>query len=147
MRVLAALDFSDCSRLACAWALRFADRMGAEEILFLHVLDAVSHTDEGTSSRLGELEHSVAAMRQVVDAETMRMLDHALPESVVSYSTVRGEPAEAILHAATVNHVDVIVVGTHGKTGLERLVLGSVAEQVVRGARCTVITVKHGPET
>lgn len=145
MRLLAALDFSECSRLACAWALHFADRMGAEEIVFLHVLDAVAPSEAASASRLGELEHSVAQMRDVIDAETKHVLEHPLPESVVSYSTVRGEPAEAILHATQVNRIDVVVVGTHGKKGLQRLMLGSVAEKVVRGAECTVITVKHGP--
>jgi len=147
MRVLAAIDFSDCSRLACAWALQFAERMRAEEIVFLHVLDAVAPMEASSASRLGELEHSVARMRDVIDAETKRVLERPLPESVVSYSTVRGEPDEAILHAARANRIDVVVVGTHGKKGLERFVLGSVAESVVRGAECTVITVKRGPKS
>ena len=145
MRVLTALDFSECSRLACAWSLQFAQRMAAEEIVFLHVLESVSHSEESTPSRLGELEHAVARTREVIDAETRRVLERPLPESVVSCSTVRGEPAEAILHATRVNRIDVVIVGTHGKTGLERLMLGSVAEKVVRGAECTVITVKLGP--
>jgi nucleotide-binding universal stress UspA family protein len=53
-----------------------------------------------------------------------------------------GDPIDEILHFAAENHVDLIVMGTHGRTGLRRLLMGSVAEQVVRKAPCPVLTVK-----
>jgi nucleotide-binding universal stress UspA family protein len=53
-----------------------------------------------------------------------------------------GEPAEEIVRLANEEHVDLIVMGTHGRRGLGRLVMGSVAEQVVRTAACPVVTVK-----
>jgi nucleotide-binding universal stress UspA family protein len=55
-----------------------------------------------------------------------------------------GNPATAILRAARDNGCDLIVMGTHGRTGLTRFLMGSVAEEVVRKARCPVLTVKGG---
>ena len=56
-----------------------------------------------------------------------------------------GDPATVILHVAKEIGADVIVMGTHGRTGLGRLLMGSVAEQVVRRSECPVLTISHPP--
>jgi nucleotide-binding universal stress UspA family protein len=56
---------------------------------------------------------------------------------------VSDEPADAIGNYAKAEAVDLIVIGTHGRTGLERVLLGSVAERVIRIAPCPVLTVRH----
>jgi nucleotide-binding universal stress UspA family protein len=56
-----------------------------------------------------------------------------------------GDPAQAIVQVAQVHDVDLIVMGSHGHTGLHRLVLGSVSEKVVRHASCAVLTIKDQP--
>jgi hypothetical protein len=60
----------------------------------------------------------------------------------VRHVILEGSPAEEIIRYATDQGIDLIVMGTHGRTGLERLLMGSVAEQVVRGAPCSVLVVK-----
>lgn len=60
----------------------------------------------------------------------------------VEHHLLDGEPAEQILKAAQIQHADLIVMGTHGTTGLARLLMGSVAETVLRKAMCPVLTVK-----
>jgi K+-sensing histidine kinase KdpD len=55
---------------------------------------------------------------------------------------LEGSAAEEIIRYATEQAMDLIVMGTHGRTGLERLLMGSVAEQVVRGAPCSVLVAK-----
>ena len=64
------------------------------------------------------------------------------PKILVSHILVDGDAAAEIVRAAKDSHADVIVMGTHGRTGVGRLVLGSVAEQVMRRAACPVVTVK-----
>ena len=54
-----------------------------------------------------------------------------------------GDPADAIIRLAESEHIDLIVMGTHGRRGLSRLLMGSVAESVVRVAPCPVLTVKQ----
>jgi nucleotide-binding universal stress UspA family protein len=69
--------------------------------------------------------------------------ERATPVGVtVQYGAVQGVPAEAIVAQAQQIRADLVVVGTHGRKGLDRLILGSVAESVVRGAHCSVLTVK-----
>jgi nucleotide-binding universal stress UspA family protein len=57
-----------------------------------------------------------------------------------------GDPADAIIQAAEKEDADLIVMGTHGRTGLTRLLMGSVAEAVVRKAKCPVLTIKQSAE-
>jgi nucleotide-binding universal stress UspA family protein len=61
----------------------------------------------------------------------------------VEYHLLEGEPAEEIVRLAKSNNIDLIIMGSHGRTGLSRLLMGSVAEQVVRRAECAVLTIKH----
>jgi nucleotide-binding universal stress UspA family protein len=64
------------------------------------------------------------------------------PRTCVQHLMAEGDPATAILRTAQENHCDLIVMGTHGRTGLSRLLMGSVAEEVGRKASCPVMTVK-----
>ena len=73
------------------------------------------------------------------DLLCLRTTDPRVP---VEYLIAEGDPATLILRTAEETHCDVIVMGTHGRTGLNRFVLGSVAEAVLRKARCPVLTVK-----
>lgn len=67
------------------------------------------------------------------------------PQVSVSRHIRNGQAAEEILQQAKESHADMIVMGTHGRTGLGRLLLGSVAEAVLRSAACPVVTVKLPP--
>jgi nucleotide-binding universal stress UspA family protein len=71
--------------------------------------------------------------------EQIRPLNPAIP---VRHVFLVGDPAEEIVSFATSAHMELIVLGTHGRTGLERLLMGSVAEKVLRGALCSVLVVK-----
>jgi nucleotide-binding universal stress UspA family protein len=62
----------------------------------------------------------------------------------VEHRLAEGEPPEEILRLAEASHADIIVMGTHGRSGLRRLLLGSVAEEVLRQATCPVLIVKPG---
>jgi uncharacterized protein (TIGR02284 family) len=78
-----------------------------------------------------------AKLRQQYPSEPQVPVEHLLAE---------GDPATMILQVAAQNHCDLIVLATHGRTGLGRVLLGSVAEEVVRRAPCPVVTVKTPPE-
>jgi nucleotide-binding universal stress UspA family protein len=68
------------------------------------------------------------------------------PSVPFEYRMITGDPASAIVRLAEDEDVDLIVIGTHGRTGLSRLLMGSVSEAVVRRAKCPVLTVKHPEE-
>lgn len=136
MRLLVALDYSPCSSAACKWALERVAGLEVEQLIFHHVLDPA----EVPQKELGALERASREVRIFVAAQG------TVPEGVeVRYAVSVGKPAEQILAAVASHRVGAVVMGTNGRRGLDRLLLGSVAETVVREAPCTVIVVK--PDT
>jgi nucleotide-binding universal stress UspA family protein len=132
-RILVAMDFSLCALRALAYGEELARKFGAELIL-VHA--------EGISlvaSETGNVGHAVA------ERELARVVDQLRAEQLEVRGLLRpGSPAEEILNTAETERVSVIVVGTHGRSGLADVLLGSVAERVVRSAPCPVLTVGPG---
>jgi nucleotide-binding universal stress UspA family protein len=137
--ILYPTDFSTPSAHACAVAADLARQYGGC-LLVLHVVETLGPENvthgEAVSQREpeGYRERLQADLRQVG------------PASGAGLAVVRllaeGDPADEIVRAARAQGCDLIVMGTHGRTGLSRLLIGSVAEQVVRTAPCSVLTVK-----
>lgn len=136
-KVLVATDFSDCSRAAVAEALDVAVRRAPSELVLLHVLDTASGR---TLDAMDESEKVAAGV--LAEVEKIRPRSELPADVKLHCHVVRGAPAQSIVDEATSHRCDLVVVGTHGRTGLNRLVLGSVAETVVRLSPCSVLTVK-----
>lgn len=118
--ILFPTDYSDISVNAGRTAAQFARQLGAR----LHVLHVVPPvTDPGPANALPAAVAELGAGLDIVTAITM------------------GRPAQAIVEYALGHDVDMVVMGTHGRTGVSRALLGSVAEAVVRRAPCLVLTV------
>lgn len=137
-RICCAVDFSDASRLAMVEAAELTRGCGAQ-LTLLHVHEPVrAPIDVLIPARSYELESvDVARDLAVWKAEAERRATTAVRTEVVA-----GEPASEILRHARTHGIDLVVVGTHGRTGLKHLVLGSVAERVVRQAPCPVLVVR-----
>lgn len=133
--VLHPTDFSTGSAAAFRLAVELARTTGGRMIL-LHVqpIPVVVYGAGVLPIAPGE---SVAAVRR-----QLAELAAQAPDLHIETRLVEGEPAQSILAAARETHSDVIVMGTHGRTGLGRMLMGSVAEAVVRRAECPVLTVK-----
>lgn len=141
IKLLVAMDFTEVSRLACRFAAQYALGLAAGEIYFLHVVTQDVKGDE--ESELQAIEAAVTRMRAVAEKELVAADGTALTGTIeLRYRAVHGRPDVEILRIAREHAVDGIVVGTSGRTGLERMLLGSCAEKVVRGATCTVMVVK-----
>lgn len=144
--ILVPTDFSDPSNDALAYAKPLAETIKAS----IHVLHAV----ENPLSEPWALEASGTALDDVLadlKAHGREQLEKAMPpadrekyraELIIAV----GSPFKEILDYATAHHVDLIVMGTHGRGALAHAVFGSVAERVVRLAPCPVLTVRHGKE-
>ena len=141
-RILVATDFSDSSQRALELALQIAEKFGSE-LTLMHSWEAPNYSYGGGLYVPVDL---VAPIEQAAVArleEAAQELKLRLPSAK---SVLRaGVPWEEVLHAATQTKADLIVMGTHGRRGLERALLGSVAEKVVRMAQVPVLTV-HGPQ-
>jgi nucleotide-binding universal stress UspA family protein len=114
-QILAATDLSDSSEAALGVAAGYARALHAG----LHIFHVFSSSE-------------VAVTRLLADAAAA-----VGPDVPVTVSGAGGDPAEEILRYAARHPVDLIVVGTHGRTGVSRMLIGSVAERVVRGAQCS----------
>lgn len=130
-RILVPTDFSPCSLHALRHAEEMARRFGAE-LTLLHVSDPLSGSDlpgAGELSGRREIDRALVLLRER-DYRVRGVLR-------------RGHPADEIVQAAAAERADLIVIGTHGRTGLKHALMGSVAEGVVRKAPCPVLTVRH----
>jgi nucleotide-binding universal stress UspA family protein len=137
LRLLVALDFSDLSPLTLHTALEVAARATPAE---MHVMTVIAHGQDDLAA-MGTSEHACDELRRMVETERAR--NPHVDGVRLQFSAQPGSsPAEVIVAHALAIHADVVVVGTHGRRGLDRLLLGSVAEAVVRTAPCSVLTVK-----
>lgn len=141
--ILVATDFSAPSQIALTYARALARQFGAT----LHVLHAVERPLTDGTNAIGAVGLAPELQTALGDAERARLDDvitaddrRALHARAVLRTLDR--PAHAIVDYAQSEHIDLIVIGTRGRHGLAHVVLGSVAERVVRTAPCPVLTVR-----
>lgn len=142
-RVLVPTDFSGPSEEAWKAACRLARALGAELIL-VHVFVEPSLFSEGPFS--GERVREVyATSRAWIEKALEELAGAARDQGIAVRVMVRdGAAHREILALAAYEHADLIVIGTHGRGGLERALIGSVADRVIRLAPCPVLSVR-GP--
>ena len=134
-RILCPIDFSECSRTAVKHAMALAHAYRSE-IIALHVEPVLPRWD---LPPVGESELSPAPLLKMLE----QFLDAPLERGrATSLRVAEGAAAHEILRHARESAVDLIVMGTHGRTGLMSVLLGSVAEQVIRLAPCSVLVVR-----
>ncbi len=142
-RILVATDFSQHSQVALKYAVAFAEAFQAE-IILCHVLEkpdflsALPPVFEGYfPPNITELheKHARSECEAILTKYGIANARLVLPH---------GNPATETVAAAKAEDVDLIIVGTHGRSALTHLLLGSVAEKIVRSAGCPVLTVRAG---
>jgi len=140
-KILFATDFSEGSRNALPYAVDIAMRHGAK-IYAVHVIFDVTkaagwYVPHASAEEVyADLEKSARKQLEKTFSEDMRKFKDF--ENVL----LRGTPYEEITKFAEANKIDLIVLATHGRTGIDRLIFGSTAEQVVRYAPCPVLSVR-----
>jgi nucleotide-binding universal stress UspA family protein len=145
-RIVVPHDFSPSANRAAALARDEAKTHGGEMIL-LHVVDLPAGYGPETTLLVATNETPVGMREYAIRSATdhLRDLAERLEADGVDVSVfVRvGKPVDEILRFASEHEADVIVMGTHGRTGLMHLIAGSVAERVVRGSPIPVMTIRH----
>ncbi len=136
-RILVPIDFSDCSRKALTYALSFARQFGAA-IELIYVVE----TPPPIPGLMDFPQPNVSAAKAAREKLAELTLD--LDETVnVSARTEVGVPHEEIIRAAEEQNTDLIILGTHGRSGLRRFFLGSTTDRVLRHAGCPVLVVRE----
>jgi nucleotide-binding universal stress UspA family protein len=140
-RIICPVDFSDASRAALETAADLARLHGAR-LTLLHAYPVPGYTfpDGSFVASAKMLEELAEAAR--VHLEEWKAIATSLGLKDVEAVTAVGEPAAEIVAHVKEKGADLVVVGTHGRTGLTHALMGSVAERVVRRAPCPVLTVR-----
>jgi nucleotide-binding universal stress UspA family protein len=135
-------DFSSCARKAAEEALMLAERFRGR-VVFFHVLDLHPSYTTVYAHELGVSLPIPAPSPEEIEPDWEAFLS-GLPLDKVDWekSTEEGQAATAIVHQAKHVKADMIVMGTHGRSALPHMLLGSVAEKVVRTAPCPVLTIR-----
>lgn len=145
-RILVPIDFSQHSLTALEYAIDLGAPTGAT-ITVLHVLEPVAYSTPadlyaGMATQLGNL---LAEQRRSARQQLDKIVERYGKKGVTLTVLLRdGVAYREIVDAATKGKADLIVQATHGRTGLSHILLGSVAERVVRTAECPVLTVRSG---
>lgn len=141
--ILFPTDFSDVALHALRYARNFA-QMQYATLHCLHVVDeAYQYLSVGPDTvPIGPpMEHLIAqAKKELAAFVEENLANESFP---IKRSVVCGPPFMEIIHYARKQEIDLIVIGTHGRTGLKHVLLGSVAEKVIRKASCPVLSVRH----
>ena len=140
-RFLVPVDFSEDANQAVKYAIDLASKLGARMTL-LHVIQLLplGSGDMGVTVPYTYFQDLEADITSRMQAYLERVTAAGLEGEI---AVVRGVPFQEILETAKMQQVDLIVMGTHGRTGLQHVLMGSVAEKVVRLAPCPVLVVRQ----
>ena len=143
-RILVPTDFSPASDIALQYAIDLTERFDAR-IHLLHVIDDTSFAAAYPDGVYVE----IPGLRERLISEATDQLSKPVARCAAAGLEARaevivGHPARTIVKTATAQGIDMIVMGTHGRGGFAHLLLGSVAERVVRTGPCAVLTVRDG---
>ena len=142
--ILTTTDLSKESYAAVQYAAHLADRPGAKlTIIHVPVTIALTYAEFVLPADIANFDGQIEALaEEQLRTWVNRHIDDADSVNIVIRP---GAPAEVVCDYASREDVDLIVMGTHGRTGIRRAVLGSVTEKVIRNAPCPVLSV-HCPE-
>ncbi len=142
-RILIPTDFSKFSQVALNYASAFAEKFAAE-LYLLHVIQDLSVFIPDMITVAPPPVPTVEQMTKAVQEAFDRLIkDNRLERFQIHRDVREGTPFYEIVRYAKEQNIDLIIMGTHGHTGLTHMLLGSVTEKVVRKAPCPVLTVRH----
>jgi nucleotide-binding universal stress UspA family protein len=141
-RIVCATDFSDTAE--AAWEL--ATELGRTHQAALVLVHVFIELPVYPEVAVASIQRVWEEQRRWAEEQLAERIEVAAGRGLAARYLLRtGTAPEEIVRTATDEHADLVVVGTHGRTGLDRLMIGSVAERVVRVAPCPVLTVKPRP--
>lgn len=141
-KILVPIDFSDYSRSALKYAINFCKNCNAEMIL-IYVVEPVIYPPDFSMGQI-----AIPSVNSEWDERARQELDKLAKEEIPSTVQVKtviktGKPFVEIVETASELDVDLIIIATHGRSGVEHILFGSTAEKVVRKAPCPVLTLRE----
>ncbi len=139
-KILCAIDFSEASTPVADYTATLAKALSAE-VLVLYVAPSLSQY-VGFHVPPSSIENFVKDIVSGADESMRKFLDEHFKDVAVKGEVATGYAAEEIITTAEEEKADLIVMGTHGRKGIDRILFGSVAEKVVKTAKCPVLTIR-----
>jgi nucleotide-binding universal stress UspA family protein len=140
-RILVPIDFSAYSKEALKYAIPFARKFKAEVVL-LHVVEPAIYPADFNFGQVG-IPAIEDELRSKASEELRKLVDQEVKRRARSSVLIKvGKPFLEIITTAREERIDLIVMATHGHSGIEHILFGSTAERVVRKAHCPVLTVR-----
>ncbi|GAB4296883.1 MAG: universal stress protein [Ignavibacteriaceae bacterium] len=141
-KILVPIDFSDYSKSALKYAINFAQQFSSEMIL-VYVVEPIVYPPDFSMGQI-----AIPAVNSDWDKRAREELDKLAKDEVPKDLKVKtivktGKPFVEIIESAKEEDVDLIIIATHGHTGVEHILFGSTAEKVVRKAPCPVLTLRE----
>lgn len=141
-KILCPVDFSDCSKIALDYSVSLAKKYEAQ-ILILHVVET-TFPDPEYIAICEDMEKIHTQLAKQAETKISKLKETLTDENIKTTSIIStGKPFVEIIKCAKKNNVDLIVIGSHGQSGLSHILFGSTADKVIRKSPCGVLTVKH----
>lgn len=141
-KILIPIDFSDYSKTALKYAVNFAQQFSAEMIL-VYVVEPVIYPPDFSMGQIA-IPSLTSEFDERAKEELNKLAKTEIPQNLkVSVKIKTGKPFVEIIETAAEESVDLIIIATHGHSGVEHILFGSTAEKVVRKAPCPVLTLRE----
>lgn len=141
-KVLVPVDFSDYSKSSLKYAVNFAKHFGAE-LYLIYVVEPMVYPPDFSMGQIAIPSIDVELDKRASE-ELNNLGKKEIPQDIKSKMIVKtGKPFVEIIEAAAEEDIDLIIIATHGHTGIEHVLFGSTAEKVVRKAPCPVLTLRE----
>lgn len=137
-KILVGTDFSSNSDKAVDYAVSLAEKFGAD-ILLVHIIESFAYSVTDTATVISHEKALLVTASALLDNLLKKLVEQNVS---VKSELAQGSPHREIIKKAEKYGADLIVVGTHGRSAIERFFIGSVAEKIVRFATCPVLTVR-----
>ena len=139
-KIMCAVDFSEQSKHVAEYAMSFAKAFGAE-VLCVYVAPSLSQY-VGFKVPASSIDEFVGEIVSGAENTMTQFLEENFAGVNATGKVLTGYAAEEILDLSASEKVDMIVMGTHGRKGIDRMLFGSVAEKIVKTAKCPVVTIR-----
>jgi nucleotide-binding universal stress UspA family protein len=140
-KILVPIDFSDYSKPALLYSAELAGIFGSELIL-IHIIEPIIYPPDFSMGQIA-LPPLTIDIDSAATEELEKLIKTELPSTIMAKILVRtGKPFVEIVDAASEEDVDLIVISSHGRTGVEHILFGSTADKVVQKAPCPVLTLR-----
>ncbi|MHB8578811.1 MAG: universal stress protein [Ignavibacteriaceae bacterium] len=141
-KVLVPIDFSDYSKNSLKYAVNFVKKFGAE-LYLIYVVEPIIYPPDFSMGQIAIPSVDLEMDKRAVEELEKLAMKEIPPEIKVSTIVKTGKPFIEIIETASEEKIDLIIISTHGHTGMEHILFGSTAEKVVRKAPCPVLTLRE----